>query len=51
MVLAAIVLLIVIGPGWLVWWSLILIVLIVPITNALLVGRTHREETTIEKDI
>ena len=50
-VAAAIILVIVIALGWLVWWSLILILCIPPLVNQLLVGRTHKTEITIEKDL
>lgn len=51
MVVAAIALIIVIAQDWLVWWSLLLVLALAPIVNYLLVGRTTREETVIEKDI
>lgn len=51
MVVAAIALVIVISLDALVWWSLLLILLIVPTVNFLLVGRTHKDEITIEKDM
>jgi predicted membrane metal-binding protein len=47
---AAIALLAVIHFGWLAWWSLLLILMIVPLVNILLVGRTTKPEITIEKD-
>jgi hypothetical protein len=50
-VVAAIALVIVIQLGWLVWWSLLLILMIPPTVNWLLVGRTTKDEITIEKDV
>lgn len=48
---AALVLIGIISLDWLNWWTLLITLVIAPFTNALLVGRTHRDETTIEKDI
>lgn len=51
MIVAAIVLVIVVAQDWLTWWSLLLILCIVPTVNQLLVGKTTRKEITIEKDL
>lgn len=48
---AAIILIILISQDWLVWWSLILVLLVPPVVNYLLVGKTTKDEITIEKDV
>lgn len=51
MFVAAIALLVLIQLGWLMWWTLLLVVMLVPITNMILTGLTSRDEVTIEKDL
>lgn len=51
MVAGGVALVILISLGWLWWWTLLLTLLLVPVVNALLVGKTTRKETTIEKDL
>lgn len=51
MIVAGIALIILISVGWLVWWTLVGVLMIVPLVNWLLVGRTHKTEITIEKDV
>lgn len=48
---AALVLIGLIGLDWLTWYTLLLVIVIVPIVDGLTAGRTHVEETRIEKDI
>lgn len=51
MVVAGVVLLIIIALGWLNWFTLLICVLIPAAVNLLTVGRTHKDEITIEKDV
>jgi hypothetical protein len=50
MVVAAIVLVGLVTLDWLTWWTLLITLIVVPFVNVLLVGRTTRNEITIEKD-
>lgn len=50
MVVAGIVLLVIITLGWLNWFTLLICLLIPAVVNLFTVGRTHKDEITIEKD-